>query len=162
MTPHLIIELAKIYVHNPVDGFAREPVHALMRRVMTFTSTDPDAPRAKKQLKIRPNNGQTHLNISRCQVALSSTQTAELVKDMDPAFFTTDELHETPTQVRDRQEGFVVGEPETIQRVQSVETGLMREHAAQVAEISKGLEYHTVKQSFLTIRELVILPEEAH
>ncbi|MCJ1422586.1 hypothetical protein MMC29_000466 [Sticta canariensis] len=162
ITPHLIVELAKIKVHNGEEGFAREPVRLLIRRVMTFAPNDPDAASGKEQLRIRPNNGQTHLNISQCQVALSSSQTAELVGDMDSDFFNGDDLHETPTQLKDKQEGFVIGEQEARRRVQSIESGLMRNHAAQAAEVNKNMEFRPAKQSFLTIREPVVLSEDAY
>ena len=37
----------------------------------------------------------------------------------------------------------------------------MREHAAQVAEINSEIEFRTAKQTFLSIREPVVLPDDA-
>ena len=107
ITPHMVIEFAKVYVHNPADGFAREPIQMIVRRVMTFAMNDPDAPIAREQLRIRPNNGRTPLDISCCQVALSATQTTELLDDMDPAFFENDDLHETPAQRQEKDNDFI-------------------------------------------------------
>lgn len=160
ITPHLVIELAKIKVHNIQDGFAREPVRLLIRRVMTFALDDVDAASAKDQLRIRQNDAQTPLDISRCQVALSATQTTGLLGDMDPAFFESDELHETPTHLKDKEDEFVTGEQEVIRKVQSIETGLMRDHAAQVAEVNQEMKFRTAKQSFLTTREPVVAYED--
>ena len=51
ITPHLVIELAKL------DGFAREPVRLLFRRVMTFEHDDPDAASAKDTEIWSPTGG---------------------------------------------------------------------------------------------------------
>ena len=106
ITPHLVIKLAKICVHNIQNGFAREPVCLLLCQTMTFAWDDPDAAMAKNQLTIKKNNARVQLDISRHQVALSSTQITELIKDMDSDFFQIDDLYETFIQVKDKADKF--------------------------------------------------------
>ena len=161
-TPHLVVELAKIKVHNHDEGFARESVRLLMRRVMTFALNNNKLALAKDQLRICGNNGGTHLDISACQpMTLSVAQAKELLEEVNSELLAQDNFHETPSQVKEKQDGFAHREQEVIQKAQSIDTALMRKHAAQVAEINIKIEFRTAKQTFLSIREPVVLPDDA-
>ena len=97
-TPHLVVELAKIKVHNHDEGFAREPVRLLMRRVMTFALNNDKLALAKDQLRIRGNNGRTHLDISACQpMTLFVAQAKELLEGVNSELLAQDDFHETPS-----------------------------------------------------------------
>ena len=120
ITPHFLIEIAKIRVHNTEDQFARDPIRLLMRRLMTFATGYTDAANAAKEsVRIRPNDGRTTLDIFRCEVALSATQTTELMKDVDPGFFEVDALHETPTQQKEKVMELMTRDHEVVCRAQA-------------------------------------------
>ena len=108
VTPHLVVELVKIKVHNHNKKFAREPVRLLMRCVMTFLLNNNKLALAEDQLRICcNNNSRTHLDITACQpVMLFVTQAKKLLHKVNPELLVQDNFYETPSQVKKKQDRF--------------------------------------------------------